>query len=606
MLQLIRKYTFLLILLLFSVALFAQPVNFEVAAPNIVAKGEVFKVEYIIDVKPEIEEFIFTSPKITEFDVIAGPTEFRTSKTTIINGQLTQSTEIIYTYVLSGAKEGLLEIPSATVKINGKIHTSEALKVEVVGDDVKNKSGSKINDDDIIVRVTTNKRQVYKGEPIKVTIQLYARIPLTIENSKFPSFNGFYVEQLDNPNAKPFRATLNSKVYTAVTLREVLLFPQQSGVLKIEQTNINVIAQILTQATRQQSAFDNFYGNTMDVVEVHKKISAPPLEIIVNEFPEGAPASFNGAVGDYRIKSHVPTREIVANSSIAFTLEISGVGNLPLLQVPKLELPNSFEQYSVKITENFRVVNNGISGYRRFEYPVIARAEGVYDLEPIDFTYFNPESSKYITIKTDNTIITVLADSTTTASSSIGAGALIGGLTKEEVEILGEDIRFIRIGESNLKDNRSIFIFSLGYFVAIFAILVSFILALLYLRKRITEMRNMVFVKGKRANKVALQRLKVASEHMKSDDQRGFYEEMLKALWGYMSDRLNIPGSNLTKDNVREGLIKRGISLDEINIFIDIISKCEYAQYSPATAGHMNEIYHSAVEKISKFESIIK
>ena len=603
MLLLIRKLTLLLILLTSSITLFAQKITFEATAPNIVEVGEVFRVEYTVNSGIEIEKSTFSRPQIDDFDIIAGPTESKVQGVSIVNGDVTKSINITYTYVLTSKKKGILVIPSTKMRVNGVEYTSKPLNVEVVGDDEKSGKTNKITSEDIIVKVTTNKSEVYKGEPIKVSIKLYSQVILNIENSKFPSFNGFYVQEIDNSNARQYRATLNSKVYNAITLREYLLFPQQSGVLEIEQADINVIAQIVTQSARQ-STLDNFFSNQMDVVEVRRKISTEPLKITVKELPAGAPSDFNGAVGDFTIRKDVPTTEVVANSSVMFTLEIRGGGNLPLLKTPKLELPNSFEQYSVKTAESLKIINDNISGYRRFEYPIIARAEGHYDIQPVNFTYFNPQSSKYVTIMTENSAINVLPDSSKVAS--IGSGGLVSGLSKEEVTILGEDIRFIRIGENNLKKERSIFIFSIGYFVSIILILGSFVLALIYLKKRIKLLKNKVLVKGKRANKVALQRLNTANQYIKQGDKRKFYEEMLKALWGYMSDKLNIPVSSLTKDNVREGLVKKSISIDDINVFLQIISDCEYAQYSPLATGHMNEIYNNAVGKLSKFESTIK
>ena len=603
MLLLIKKLTLLLILLFSSITLFAQQITFEATAPNIVAVGEVFRVEYTVSADIEIDKFTFTRPIITDFDVIAGPTESKGQSVSIINGDVSKSVNITYTYVLSGQKKGLLTVPSTKMTVNGVEYTSKRLNIEVIGDDKKSDTTKKITPEDIIVKVTTNKSEVYKGEPIKVSIKLYSQVILSIENSKFPSFNGFYVQEIDNSNARQHRATLDSKVYNAITLREYLLFPQQSGVLEIEQTDINVIAQIVTQTARQ-STLDNFFGNDMDVMEIRRKISAAPLKITVKELPNGAPASFNGAVGDFTIKKEIPTSEVAANSSVTYSLEINGVGNLPLLQTPKLDLPNSFEQYSVKTTESLKILNSNISGYRRFEYPIIARAEGQYDIQPVSFTFFNPNSSKYVTVKTESSSINVLPDSSKVAS--IGSGGLVSGLSKEEVKILGEDIRFIRIGESNLDNNHSLFMFSIGYFISILLVIGTFVFALVYLQKRIKDMKNKVLVRGKRANKVALQRLNIANQHIKQDDKRKFYEEMLKALWGYMSDKLNIPVSNLTKDNVREGLLKKSVSIEDVNVFLKIISDCEYAQYSPVTTGHMNEIYNSAVAKISKFESTIK
>lgn len=303
------------------------------------------------------------------------------------------------------------------------------------------------------------------------------------------------------------------------------------------------------------------------------------------------------------MESQLPTGSITANSAANYTVKISGTGNLPLIQAPKLNLPNSFEQYNIKTTESLNSTTAGISGYRQFEYPFIARAEGTYPVEPIEFSYFNPDLARYVTLSSKTAEVIVLPDST---GGSVPSRGMVSGMNKEDIKILGQDIRFIKLGKAQLVSRDRIFMASPLYFVLLLLIAAAFVFSLVWLQKRIRESRNAALVRGKRANKVALQRLRAANGYMKADDRRRFFEEMLRALWGYMSDKLNIPVANLTKENVREELLKRGVSAELSARFIEIISECEYAQYSPAVSGQMNDIYQGAVETISKFESVIK
>ncbi|MFR4026734.1 MAG: BatD family protein [Alistipes indistinctus] len=282
---------------------------------------------------------------------------------------------------------------------------------------------------------------------------------------------------------------------------------------------------------------------------------------------------------------------------------MSGNGNLPLIQAPKVTMPSSFEQYNMKTTESLTHNGNGITGYRQFDYPFIPRAEGSYSVGPVEFSYFDPEQAKYVTLSAPQQNVEIKPDST--GGTSAGTG-VISGVSKEDLKILDKDIRFIRIGEPQFHRRGHLYFGSWAYWLAL-AVLTTITAALyFYLRKHLKELQNTSLVRHKRANKVALQRLKAALGYMTADEEKPFYEEMLKALWGYMSDKLNIPVANLTKDNIREELLKRSVDAEYINRFIEIISDCEYAQYSPSSSGQMTEIYNGAVKMLSKFESLIK
>ena len=398
------------------------------------------------------------------------------------------------------------------------------------------------------------------------------------------------------------RETLNGKVYDAKIIREVLLYPQQAGLLHIEQFSLNAVAQIVMQTSpRGQSLFDDFFGGGQTVQEVRKNLSTAPVAITVKDFPAGAPASFNGAVGQFQMSGGIDKKTMSANASDNFTLKISGSGNLPLIQAPTVEMPTSFEQYNKKTTESLAHNANGITGYRQFEYPFIARAEGEYEIAPVEFTYFDPAKKQYITLSTARLPINVAPD-----AGGGAAAQVVTGLSKEDVKLLGQDIRFIKLGRGNLHLQGRPFMGGTLYFVLLAAIVGLFAAAYVALRKRIRDRQNAVLMRGKRANKVAVQRFRAAAKFMQEENRHAFYEEMLRALWGYMSDKFNIPVANLTKENVREELNKRGVSQELSQSFSEIISQCDEAQYSPLAGARMSDVYNAGVDFISKLESVIK
>ncbi|MBQ3260928.1 MAG: protein BatD, partial [Alistipes sp.] len=345
----------------------------------------------------------------------------------------------------------------------------------------------------------------------------------------------------------------------------------------------------------------SFFDNTHDIYNLRRELRSPAVTIDVKPFPAGAPASFTGAVGRYTMEANLSSADIAANSAANIDVKISGLGNIAFLQEPKLQLPTSFELYDVKSTEQIRTTASGSTGFRRFEYPFIARAEGDYTIAPIEFTYFSPESGKYVTLTSEQFAISVAPDAKSGTSSQV-VSTIIG---KEDVRLLGNDIRFIKLTRPALHSVAAPFVLSPLYFVALVALLVAAVVAYFVIGKRIKDNRNTALVKGRRANKVAVQRFRAAEKYMKEHNRRAFYEEMLRALWGYLSDRFNIPVADLTKESVREELNRRGAT-EEAKDVTAIISQCEEAQYSPVESVAMDQVYGKGIEIVSRIESVAK
>ncbi len=590
-----------------------EEVTFEVNSPLTVAMGGAFRVEFTLNAKPD--GGTFQAPSFEGFDVLAGPAESTGSSIQIINGSMTKSVSHTYTFVLLPQSAGTVTIGAAEVKVDGKVYRTQTLPIEVVDEgesggqhssqpraenprgDVQNQIGK----EDILLRAVVSRTSVYKNEPLHVAFKLYTRVPyVNIVPESAPSFNGFWSQDLTDPNSAQIgRETYNGKVYETRVLLDYLLYPQQVGNLTIDPLEMTVVAQVVIQSRNA----DPFFGMGREVLNVPRKVQSQRTTVTVKALPGGAPASFNGAVGSFTMDTEFPNERLAANSGANITVKISGRGNLTFVQAPKLQLPTSFELYNVKTTESINASSSGISGYRQFEYPFIARAEGSYEVAPVEFTYFDSQRMEYVTLTSKPLSLEITPD----ASGSSDAVVMQGrGMSKEEVRLLGEDIRFIKLGGAQLRTAAVPFLFSTVYWIVLAGILLLFALIYAGLRHRIRESQNVALVRGKRANKVAVQRFRTARRYMEEQNRHAFYEEMLRALWGYMSDKFNIPMANLTKENVREELHKRGVSADDSQRFTDIITRCDEAQYSPVESARMGDVYSEGVNLISRIESAIK
>ncbi len=618
----ITRFSLTLVVLLttlFSVKA-AESVSFTTSAPMMVAVGETFRVEFALNASPDNDTFV--APDFPGFDVLAGPAVSQGSSIQIINGKMTRSTNVSYTFVLLAQEAGAYTISSAKVKVDKSNYSTKPLPIEVVEESQSgalstqqsarqsNQSAqaattpeNRVAKDDILLRTIVSRNSLYKGEPLRATIKLYSRVAIAgSEGEKMPSFNGFWAQEVPNNGTRQTqRETYNGKVYETQVLRDYILYPQQSGELVIGAAQMDIIAQVIVQSRN----VDPFFGGGHEVYNVRRQISTPDIKINVKNLPAGAPASFTGAVGTFDLTEVAPKRDIASNSASTLTLRIAGSGNLSFVQSPKVEFPEAFETYNVKTTESINLTMNGGSGYKQFEYPFIPRSQGEYTIPAVEFSYFDPKTEGYVVRTTQPFVMSVSADESAVASSG-GVSSLQRSISKEDVKVLGRDIRFIKIDSAGLAAIGAPFMLSGGYFIAIFVILLVAIIAFVVIRHNLHVSENVVLARGKKANKVAVQRFKEAKKYMGEQNERAFYEEMMKGLWGYMSDKFNIPVSNLTRESVREELTKRGVSAADVKGFVEIITQCDEAQYSPLAAAHMGEIYGEALKLISNIETQVK
>jgi NACalpha-BTF3-like transcription factor len=610
--KLFFKHTLLTLIALFTLytARADGDVSFEINTPLMVTAGEMFRVEFVLT-NAEPDEGSFKVPSFEGLEVLAGPTTATGHSFQSINGVSSSKSTFTITYVVMGQTAGNITISEAEVAVKGKRYKTKATPIEVVAQSAKRDEQAaaeqgtavqnQIAQDDILLRLNLSRNNVYQGEPIRASLTLYTRASIAgFEDVKLPSFNGFWSQELPVDNYRATRQTVDGKVYDSQIIKEYLLYPQQTGTLSIESADITAVAQVVMRTNR---AFDPFFGGGSEVYNVPRKLSTGRVNVTVKELPAGAPASFTGAVGAFTMDTQLPATELKANSAASYTVKIAGTGNLTFLQAPKLSIPSSFELYDVRSTESIHSTTAGTTGYRQFEYPFIARAEGEYDIPAIEFSYFSPEKNAYVTLSSAALTLNVAPDGSAGAATP---QQIITGTSKEGVRQLGSDIRFIKLGEPALRAVAAPLMLSTTYFVIVLLILIAAVAAYFILRRAIRDSKNTVLVRNRRANKVAVQRFRAAERFMREQNRHAFFEEMLRALWGYMSDKLNIPVSNLTKENIREELQRRGCSAEDAHHFTEIISRCDEAQYSPAESVQMSDVYAEGVNIISRIESIIK
>ncbi|TDO00069.1 BatD family protein [Sunxiuqinia elliptica] len=602
----IKKILVTLMLLIPAFYAGADSVRFNMSGPNVVTVGEQFRLSFTLNERGSDLQM----PEIPNFDILMGPSTSQSSSIQIINGKTTQTVSFSYIFILRAKEEGTFTIRPASIKVDGKIYESNELKIQVVKgqkpatsqggqqEQAAAASGS-INKEDLFVKVELDKRRVFKGEQILATVKIYVapNVPITSFNDvKLPSYAGFWTQEIDIPNQISFtREVYNNKIYQVGILKKTLLFPQQTGKITIDPFEITCLVR---QRVRQQrSFFDDFFDNYRTI---EAKVVSDPVNIQVKDLPN-PPASFSGAVGNLKFSASLDKEQLKSNEAATLKVTISGNGNLRLIDAPKVEFPADFEVYDPKTNESLNATSNGLTGSKTFEYLFIPRFAGEYTIPAIQFASFDPASGKY---KYDQSKAFNLQvekgsdDQSTTVTSAY---------SKEDVRFIGKDIRFIKQGQYKLKPKESSFYGSLSfYLIYLGALLVFAIVALVY-RKKLKENANIQLIRNKKANKVARKRLKAAAGHLKQNQDEAFYEAVLKAFWGYLSDKLSIPVADLNRENATESLKKRQVSSDTINEFIQIVDTCEFARYAPsAVGGTKDELFQQAASLMGKLEKQIR
>ncbi len=585
----------------------AQDVIFTVSAPNVVALGEQFRIVYKLNSRPQE----FNPPSFDSFYILAGPSTSSSSSIQIINGQMTQTYEYTYTYILEATQEGKFTIEPATATVSKREQKSDPITIEVVkgttgqspttrqqqSSGTRAQAAEEQSGDDIFVTVDFDKKLAYRGQPILATVAIYTRQNIAgFDEPKFPSFNGFWSQDIETPNNIQFeRVNVNGVIYHMGVLKKYLLFPQRTGDITIEP--FEIIAVIQQRGGAPRSVFDDFFGSYQTV---RKRLTSKPTTIKVRELPPNAPASFTGAVGRFNLEAEIDKTELKTNEAVNLKVRIAGSGNLRLIKTPKVVFPNSFEVFDPKTTDRITTTSQGATGSRVFEYVAIPRGPGKYDFGNLEFTYFDPVQEKYVTLKSKSLSLNVEPDGSEAKTTTMV------GFGREDIRFIGQDIRFIK-ADFKLKQNGKLLYGSSKYYGFIAILIVLFAMLFAWLRHLRKLRGNIALVRTRKANKMAIKRLKQAKQYLNQADAEHFYEELLRGMWGYVSDKLSIPVANLSSESTRANLLSKYVLDDDIEEFLRIISTCEYARYAPkGEQSQMTELYENSIALISKLEGIIK
>ena len=585
----------------------ADKVTFKTEAPDVVVSGDQFRLEFTINTQ-DVKDF--RAPSISGFDVLMGPTRSQQSSTQIINGKVSSSRSITFTYILMAGQEGTYTIPAASIEVDGEKVFSNAIQIKVLPPDQSGGSsggqasssrsqvaGSRITKDDLFITATASKTTVHEQEAILLTYKVYTLVNLRQLQGDMPDLKGFHTQEIPLPQQKKFSLEhYKGRNYNTTVWSQYILFPQQTGKLEIPSITFN---GVVAQQTISDDPFDAFF-NGGGYVEVKKQIVTPKLTINVQPLP-ARPANFSGAVGEFQIASSINSTEVKTNDAVTIKITLSGVGNMKLINTPEVKFPQDFEIYDPKITDKYDLTNNGLSGTKTFEYLAIPRHAGDFTVPAVEFVYFDLKSNSYKTLKTQAYNLKV-------AKGQGNAEQVISDFTnKENVKILGTDIRFIKLGDTKLRPQGEFFFGSLGYWLWYVIPLLLFVAFIVIYRNQAKENANIAKLKTKKANKVAAKRMKQAGKLLAENKKNEFYDEVLKALWGYVGDKLNIPVSLLSKDNVEAELIKYGVSAELIKEFMAVLNECEFARYAPGNESEaMDKVYAASVGIISKMENNIK
>lgn len=593
-----KRYLILFFALVFAAGLWADNVRFAVDGPRQVIQGQQFQLEYTLyntsgkDLK---------LPEFKGCKVLYQGTSSGTS-VSVVNGKVDRQTTETHVITLRAEKEGSYTFAPATISADGRTLSTNTWKLTVLPPDKASassgRSGGQSSDNTtLFARLILSKSRIYEQEAVLATIKLYTQASgIQAENYSFPSFEGFVVQDIDLPQNTSFSLeNYNGVNYKVAVLKQCLLFPQRTGKITITPGKFDF--QVETY-----QLVNGPFGPMRVPQGVSRSVSTNTTSVEVMPLPSGKPASFMGGVGDFSLSSSISSTHVKANEAITLKLTIKGSGNLKYLKNPELQLPNDFDTYDPKVDVNVKASAGGVSGTRTVEYTTIPRFAGTFKIPAVEFSYFDIKSKSYKTLRTEAYEITV-----DKGAPGSGGKTVTNFSNKEDLKLLNQDIHYIKLDKMNLVQTPTLYIDNWVYWLWYIVPALAFIVFVIINRKQAKANANVALMKNRKANKVASKRLKVAGKYLKNHDKEHFYDEVLKAVWGYLSDKLGLPNSELTKDNVAAELEKYGASAELIAEFNDILGRCEFAQYAPSqTDEAMDELYTQTVEAIGKMENTVK
>lgn len=592
-----------------------------VEAPDVVAVNEQFNVTFIIEGEKSPSDFQWSSGD--DFQLVWGPQKGSSSSIQIINGKRSSSHQTTFTYILIPKATGTFQFPAATALLSGNRISSTQASIQVVSDGASSSQSSgqnggkssgggqtsstgsgEISSNDLFMRLSLSRMEVVIGEPITATLKIYQRANVVgFENAKFPTFNGFWSQETYVPNNIEFkRESLDDKIYNTAVLRTYVLIPQQSGTITIDPAELVCLVNIRTAPSTSNSLFDSFFQD--EYRTIRKRVTTPAVKVKVNPLPAGQPASFGGGVGNFGISARLTTDNLKTHDAASLIITVSGRGNVALLEEPKVNFPPDFEIYDTKTTENTDKSNGGTSGSKSFEYPFIPRSHGDFTIDPVEYSYYDVNAGKYVILRTEPLHVKVAKGK---GGDSTPVTTVNSGVERKDVKSLADDIRFIFTGKPGLSGSGSFFVGSVFFWILLALMILGATSVYLAFRKVAAMRADVAGTKNRRATKMAQKRLKLAGEYLDKNLYTAFYEELHKALIGFVSDKLNMDMSEISKDNIASALTEGGVSEEQTKAFTDLLDACEFARYSPDGGNEaMRSHYDAALKVISSIDSGLK
>jgi len=600
-----KKLLFTLFAALAALTAYART-DIKVEVHRVVEVGEQFNVTFIIEGEDSVSDFSWDPSD--GFQLLWGPQSGRSSSVQIVNGKMTKSVQNTYTYILRAMSKGKFTLPAATAKVKKTQISSSPVSIEVVegrqssqpqqAQPQTQRHQTATGSGDIQLDLTLSRSEAVVGEPIIATLKLYQRVNVAgFEGASFPSFNGFWSQELEAPTNIEFaRETYDGQIYNAALLRKFVLIPQQAGTVTIEPAELVCLVNIRV-SSGGTSIFDGFFD---DYRTIRQKVTSKPVKVNVSPLPAGAPASFAGGVGQFNISVKLSKDVLKTHEAGSLIVTVSGKGNVSLLEAPKVNFPPDMEVYDTKTSD--RIDKGGLSGSKTYEFPFIPRSYGDFVIEPIKYTYYDVNAKKYVTLQTQPLNITVEKGNETESGPVI-----VSGVARKDVKNLGSDIRFINVRSQEFSSKGSFFVGSAGFWIAASLIVLLAVACWFIFRKIAARRADVAGTKNRKATKMALKRLQLAGTFLKQNLYTAFYEELHKALLGFISDKLNMPVAELSRDRICETLQARGVDKSLTDTFIGILDACEFARYSPDAGNEaMTAHYNSAIDVISSIDSNMK
>ena len=602
-----KRSSILLICLFIACACFSQVIR--VSTPSRVEAGENFRVSFKVTTQ-DVDDFRSGLHSTDVVEVIAGPYTSSESSFQMVNGHTSSSSSITYTYTLYAAKSGVYNIPAAHARVGGKQISSRPAKVTVVGsaqgrgnnspkmheDDNypphMKVAGSAISGRDLFIKVSANKRKVYEQEPILLTYKVYTLVDLTQLEGKMPELTGFHTQEIPLPQQKSFHIErVNGKPYRTVTWSQYVMYPQMTGKMEIPSITFK---GIVVQQNRSVDPFEAFFNGGSGYVEVKRNIVAPSIKIDVLPLPH-KPANFSGGVGKFNISAQLNKNELKAGDPLSLRIVVGGIGNLKLIKQPVVNFPKDWDKYDPKVTDKTKLTSNGLEGNMIYDILAVPRNQGHYTIPPVELTYYDTSLNQYKTIKTQSFEIEV--------AKGDGSRSSVVDYSKDQPK----DIKDIKKGEAELHSVDNFFFGSVGYLMSLLIPFAAFVALLVIFRNRAIDNADLVKMKGKKANKIATKRLRQANKLMLAGKTNEFYDEVLRALWGYVGDKLNMPAEKLSRENILEKLQSHNVDDNTISKFLSAIDDCEMMRFAPGDPeGNMNKTFESAMTAIMEIENVMK